>query len=172
LVIDANFRQPRIAALFPQTAGQGLSSALVGQADWRRVVHEVEPNFSVMSAGPMPPNPAELLGSDEVRRIIAEAATEYDQILFDAAPCLVVTDPSVLSTVVDGVIIVIRAGASTYGMVQRVREMLSRLGAHITGVVLNGVRVTAGGYLRKNYDRFYEYSESTLPELAAQKKEI
>ena len=164
LVIDANFRQPKIAELFPRAAGQGLSSALVGQADWRKVVHEIEPNFSVMAAGPMPPNPAELLGSEEIRRIIAEASTEFDQILFDTAPCLVVTDPSVLSTVVDGAIIVVRAGASTYGMVQRGREMLSRLGAHITGVVLNGVRATAGGYLRKSYDRFYEYSEPALPE--------
>jgi len=171
LVVDANFRQPKIAEIFPPSAGPGFSTALVGQADWRQVVHEVEPNLSVMSAGPMPPNPAELMGSEEARRIIAETVADYDQVIFDAAPCLVVTDPSVLSTMVDGVILVVRAGANTYGMVQRARDMLARLGAHIVGVVLNGIRVTAGGYLRKNYDRFYEYSEAALPGVPDEKKE-
>lgn len=157
LVIDANFRQPRIGEFFPQGDGRGLSNALVGQADWPDLVHQVEPNLSVMLAGPLPPNPAELLGSEQAKRLVAEAVERYDQVIFDTAPCLVVTEPSVLSTIVDGVIIVIRAGSNTYGMIQRCRDMMARLGAHIVGVLLNGVKVTAGGYLRKNYDRFYEY---------------
>jgi Mrp family chromosome partitioning ATPase len=65
----------------------------------------------------------------------------------------------VLSTKVDGVILVVRAGANTYGIVQRARDMFERVGAHLLGVVLNGVRVTAGGYLRKNYETYYEYHQ-------------
>lgn len=157
LVVDANFRQPAIKKLLPSCPDAGLSSALVGQAQWRELALEVEPNLNVIAAGPMPPNPAELLGSEQMSNLIAEMVNDYDQVIFDGAPCLLVTDASALSTLVDGVILVVRAGANTYGIVQRSREMLSRIGAHVVGVVLNGVRAIAGGYLRKNYDAFYEY---------------
>ena len=70
-----------------------------------------------------------------------------------------VSDSVVLSTQVDGVVLVVRAESNTYGIVQRCRDMLNRVGAHIVGVSLNAVRATAGGYLRKNYDTFYEYHE-------------
>ncbi len=157
LVIDANFRQPMIHKLFPQCPEGGLSSALVGQARWKDQVCPIETNLSVMSSGPLPPNPAELLGSEAMKQVISEAGAEYDQVIFDGAPCLLVTDGAILSTMVDGVIMVVRAGANTYGVVQRMREMLHRVGARILGVVLNGIRVTAGGYLRENYDAFYDY---------------
>jgi len=157
LVVDANFRQPMIQMLFPGARDDGLSTALVGRGNWQDLVHEVEPNLSVLPAGPLPPNPTELLGSDLMRTVIREMVEAYDQVLFDAAPCMVVTDPSVLSTLVEGVLLVVRAGANTHGIVQRSRDMFVRLGAHVTGVVLNGVRTMSGGYLRKRYETFYEY---------------
>jgi capsular exopolysaccharide synthesis family protein len=160
LLVDANFRQPAIGSLFPQAPEGGLSSALVGQGDWHEQVTEVEPNLSVMGAGPLPPNPADLLGSNEMKRIADEMAGEYDQVIFDGAPCLVVTDPVVMSSQVAGVLLVVRAGSNTHGIVTRVRNSLQRVGAHITGAVLNGVRATSGGYLRKNYETFYEYHEN------------
>ncbi len=160
LLVDANFRQPAIRGLFPQLAEGGLSSALVGQGDWRDQVTEVEANLSVMGAGPLPPNPADLLGSDEMKRIADEMAGEYDQVIFDGAPCLVVTDPVVMSSQVAGVLLVVRAGSNTHGIVTRVRNTLQRVGAHISGAVLLGVRATSGGYLRKNYETFYEYHEN------------
>ena len=168
LVVDTNFRQPMIGQLFGQ-GEQGLSSALVGQATWRELVAEVEPNFHVLCAGTLPPNPAELLSSEPMRAIIAEMAQEYDQVLFDSAPCLVVTDAIGLSTMVNGVVLVVRAGVNTHGIVQRARDMLLRVGTHILGVVLNGVQATPGGYLRKNYEAFYEYHqrERQLPSPAA-----
>ena len=159
LVVDANFHQPAIARLFPQCSDQGLSNVLVGQGDWRELAVEIEPNLAVLAAGPLPPNPAELLGSEQTGQTIAEMLQTYDQVLFDGPPCLVVADPVSLSTRVDGVVLVVRAGANTYGIVQKVRGMLLGVGAHLVGVVLNGVRVVAGGYLRKNYETFYEYRE-------------
>ncbi len=165
LVIDANFRQPMIRTLFSASPEGGLSTALVGQANWRDMVLEIEPNFSVMASGPLPPNPGELLGSEQMSAMISEMVAEYDQIIFDAAPCLLVTDAPALSTLVDGVLLVVRAGANTHGIVQRTREMLNRIGGHVVGVVLNGVRAIAGGYLRKNYEAFYDYHErAKLPE--------
>lgn len=168
LLVDANFRQPAMRKLFPLCPEGGLSAALVGQGDWRGMVGQIEPHLSVLAAGPMPPSPAELLGSDPMRRMIEEMTSEYDQVIFDGPPCLVVTDAAVLGTLVDGVVLVVRAGSSTFGIVQRARDMLSRLGVHMLGVVLDGVRVTAGGYLRKNYETFYEYQEVEMaPAVAA-----
>ena len=165
IILDANFRQPMIRRLFPQCGEAGLSSALVGQANWRDLVREVDQNLFVMPAGPLPPNPADLLGSEAMRKMLGEMSEEYEQVLIDGAPCLVVTDSSVLSTLTDGVLLVVRAGSNTHGVVQRARDMLTRVGAHVLGVVLNGVRVTSGGYLRKNYETFYEYHEQAkLPE--------
>ena len=161
LVVDANFRQPAVHGLFSACPEGGLSSALVGQAAWRDMILEIEPNFSVMASGPLPPNPGELLGSEQMRTVLAEMVGEYDQVIFDGAPCLVVTDSMALGSLVDGIVLVVRAGANTYGIVQRSQEVLSRGGTHIIGIVLNGVRAVAGGYLRKNYEAFYDYHEQT-----------
>lgn len=164
LVVDANFRQPAIHTLFPESSQGGLSGALVGQSRWEDLVQEVEPNLHVIAAGTMPPNPAELLGSEQMGTMIREMVEQYDQVLIDSPPCMVVTDASVLSSLVDGVVLVVRAGANTYGIVQRAREMFVHVGAHMTGIVLNGMRVMAGGYLRKNYETFYEYrTQEQLP---------
>ena len=170
LVVDANFRQPAVRKLFPGAKDSGLSNVLVGQGNWRDLVSEVEPNLAVLSSGPLPPNPAELLSSEAMRQFIAEATSQYDQVIFDGAPALVVSDSIVLATLVDGVVLVVRAGANTYGIVTRTRELLHRVGAHLLGVALNGVRATAGGYLRKSYETFYDYHDqaalsggSTLP---------
>jgi succinoglycan biosynthesis transport protein ExoP len=164
LVVDTNFRQPMVRKLFPQVPEAGLSSALVGQASWKDLVREVEPNLFIMASGPLPPNPAELLGSEQMRQLIAEMVAQYDQVLFDGSPCLIVADSTILSSLVDGVVIVVRAGANTHGIVQRTRDTLNRVGAHILGVVLNGVRATAGGYLRKSYETFYDYhTQAQLP---------
>ncbi len=165
LVVDANFRQPAIGAMFPDIAEAGLSSALVGQANWKDVVSSTGmPNFDVMAAGPLPPNPAELLGSESMRTILAEMSAEYDQVIFDGSPVMVVTDACVLSTQVDGVILVVRAGHNSIGIVRKAVGQLRRIGAHVLGAVLQGVRTTAGGYLRKNYEAFYEYHQGSLPE--------
>jgi len=164
LVVDANFRQPAIAGMYPQAAAAGLSSALVGQTSWRDAVSPMDvPNCDVITSGPLPPNPAELLGSEMMRKIISEMTAEYDQVIFDGSPVMVVSDACVLATQVDGVVLVVRAGSNSVGIVQRAAEHLARVGAHVLGVVLQGVRTTAGGYLRKNYQTFYEYHQKSLP---------
>ncbi len=169
LVVDTNFRQPVIRKLFPEIPEAGLSSALSGQANWRDLAKEVDKDLFLMSSGVLPPNPAELLGSDQMRNIISEMTDQFEQVFFDGAPGLVVADSSVLSSLVDGVILVVRAGANTHGIVERTRAMLTRVGAHIIGVVVNGVRVTAGGYYRRSYETFYEYHEQEqLPAVPAQ----
>lgn len=164
LVVDANFRQPAIGSLFPDVPKAGLSSALVGQANWKDVIAPTGiSNCDVIAAGPLPPNPSELLGSEAMRQLIAEMTAEYDEVLFDGSPAMIVADACVLSTQVDGVILVVRAGENSSGIVQKSVDQLRRIGARIIGTVLQGVRTTAGGYLRKNYETFYEYHQKALP---------
>ncbi|MCK5114248.1 MAG: CpsD/CapB family tyrosine-protein kinase [Phycisphaerae bacterium] len=160
LVLDANFRQPAIHGLFPECPPGGLSSVLLGEGNWKDYIHPVSPRMYVMPSGPAPQHPTELLGSRKMSELLEELYEEFDQVIIDSAPCLVISDTVSLSTLVDGVVLVVLAGENTHGVVQRTRDMLSRLGVHIYGAVLNGVRVTAGGYLRKNYDTFYEYRDS------------
>jgi len=164
LVVDANFRQPTIAEMYPAAAPSGLSSALVGEGAWHEAVTPTEvPNLSVLTAGPLPPNPAELLGSDNMAQLISDMTGEFDQVIFDGAPALLVADATILATQVDGVILVVRAGVNSAGIVQRTSAQLQRVGAHVLGAVLQGVRTTAGGYLRKNYETYYEYHQQALP---------
>ena len=163
LVVDANFRRPAVAEMFPQTKEAGLSSALVGQAAWRDVVSATDvPNLSVIAAGPLPPNPSELLGSEIMGKIVSEMIAEFDQVIFDGSPLMVVADAGILGTKVDGVILVVRAGVNSTGIVRQAAERLRRVGTRVFGVVLQGVRTTAGGYMRKNYETFYEYHQKSL----------
>ena len=97
-----------------------------------------------------------------MRQFIAHVTAEFEQVIFDGAPSLVVTDAKVLATLTDGVLLVVRAGANTYGIVQRTRDDIQRVGARLIGVAVNGVRVTSGGYLRKSYETFYEYHQQVL----------
>jgi succinoglycan biosynthesis transport protein ExoP len=158
LLVDANFRQPRISQLFE--AGQkGLSDALTAQANWSDLITEVRTNLYVMASGPLPPNPAELLGSDQMRQMVAEMSERFDRVLFDVGPALVVSDAMCLASMTDGVVMVLRAGVNSLGVAQRTRNTLKEANGHILGVVLNGVRAMAGGYLRKHYETFYEYRE-------------
>ncbi len=159
LLVDTNFRQAAVRKFFPQIPEAGLSSALIGQHHWSDLVVELDSNLFMMSAGAVPPNPTEMLGSDKMRAILAEMVDQYDQVILKGTPSLVVSDSVVLSTLVDGVIMVVRAGANTYGVVRRARDRFTRVGANILGVVLNGVRHTAGGYYRESYDAFYDYHE-------------
>jgi len=159
LLVDTNFRQPMVHQLIPQCPRDGLSNVLSGQAQWPDVVCHVEGGLYAMPAGILPPNPAELLASENMRRLIAQMSGQYDQLIFDGAPVMLVTDPLGLSTMVDGVVLVVRAGQNTHGLVQRSRDTLNRVGARILGTVLNAVRVTPGGYLRKNYEAYYDYHE-------------
>ena len=164
LLVDANFRQPKVSKIFEGCGGPGLSNALVEQSDWRDMIHEVRPNLFVLGAGPLPPNPAELLGSNSMRDIVAEMSQRFDRVIFDSGPALVVTDPVALASIVDGVILAVRAGVNSKGVVQRARNTIRDSGGNIVGAVLNGVRAMSGGYLRKHYETFYEYREpAALP---------
>ncbi|NLX04838.1 MAG: polysaccharide biosynthesis tyrosine autokinase [Phycisphaerae bacterium] len=159
LLIDANFRRPSAAEAFGLSDGQqGLSDILVGRASASNLIRPTQhDNLDVLPAGPLPPNPAELLGNDHLKGLLQELKGRYQTIILDGPPLLVVSDALVLATAVDTAILTIRAGHTARGAILRAREQLRRVNARLSGIVLNDVRITRGGYFRQMYRTYYEY---------------
>ncbi|HOA72140.1 MAG TPA: polysaccharide biosynthesis tyrosine autokinase [Phycisphaerae bacterium] len=158
LLVDANFHRPAVQQFFPNAKGTGLSNILIGQARLADAAVTTDlPNLDVLTSGPIPPNPTELLAGPYLSRMITEALERYDQIIFDGPPVLLVSDGLVLAGVVDGVILVCRAKATSRGVALRGREQLERVNGRIFGAVLNAAQVTRGGYYREQIRSYYEY---------------
>lgn len=161
LLVDANFRRPTLQKTFDlkdqSELRHGFSTVLVGQSQAANEIVNVQPNLDVMPAGPLPPNPAELLSDQYLRPFIDILSEQYDKIIFDCPPLLVVSDALVLTTTVDGVVLVVRANSTRRGVVGRARELLRKANARLLGVVLNDVQITRGGYFRKAYQTYYDY---------------
>jgi len=139
LLIDADLRRPGLGQMLDLHSSSGLSTLLSGvdkQAHFVTPIAEV-PTLTVLSAGPIPPNPAELLSSDTMRTWLARWRNEFDYIVIDSPPCLSVTDAVALSVEADKVIFVARSGQTTKAALRRASEVLSRVNANVMGVVLN-----------------------------------
>jgi capsular exopolysaccharide synthesis family protein len=153
LIIDCDMRKPRVHQLLNSSNHVGVSLYLSGQNEDLSVLiqpHQI-PNLSVLPCGPVPPNPAELLGSDQMRRLLGELVDQFDHIVIDSPPVVSFADAVIVSTMVDGVILVVRGGFSSRGIVLRSRQILTDVGAKIYGVVLNDADM-------KSSDSYYHYN--------------
>ena len=112
------------------------------------------PNLDLLVAGPASPNPAELLGSNRMRELLAEARKEYDWVIVDTPPVLFVSDSCIVSALCDGVILVVRAGVSNRSVLQRSGEQLGKIHAKIIGAVLNGLSLSRLG---RHYSSYYHH---------------
>src|SRR5205807_10634671 len=115
------------------------------------------PNLWVLPCGPIPPNPAEMISSFKMKKLLRTLSENFDYVIIDSPPLLKVTDPVILSTMVDGVILVVHGGKSTRDVVRRTRQELSLAGARIYGVVLNNVDLDHGGYEDYYYESYSDY---------------
>jgi len=167
LIIDCDLRKPSVhkALGIPQT--RGLSTYLSRDIVIDDLIQKTQvTNLSVIPCGAIPPNPAELISSEKMRNMLSMLAEQYDHILLDSPPLMYVTDPVILATMVDGVIMVVHAGKSPRDVAKRARQELSTVGAKIFGVVLNNVDFRKGSYDEYYYYRYYEtYGEETRPEV-------
>lgn len=156
LLIDADLRRPTVHRVFKMNQTQGLSTWLSRQVEIDSLIHKLwVPNLSILPCGPIPPNPAELISSERMKEALRVLSQKYDHILIDSPPLTNVTDPVILSTMVDGVILVVQAGRSTRDIVRRARHELSSVGAKIFGVVLNNLDIKREGY--GSYLSTYQY---------------
>jgi capsular exopolysaccharide synthesis family protein len=158
LLVDANFRRPELHKLFQLDNSVGLSTVLGSMDSFSSAVHQTSvPNLDVMSSGPKPGNPTELLESQLLIDFIEKALEEYDHVVFDSGPMLLVSETVALAPRVDGVVTVVRARSNSRGLLQRMRDQLRQLKAEHLGVVLNAVRSQGGGYYGRNIKTYYEY---------------
>ena len=147
LVVDADLRNPTQHKIFGLDNVQGLSLALVQDQDYRDYVRETAvPGLLVITGGPIPPNPAELVGSKRMKRLIEEVSQQYDVVLIDTPPIVAVTDAAILAQEVDGVILVLASGEVNKDFAQRAKEQLDKVDAKILGAVLNKADMKTSEY--------------------------
>jgi succinoglycan biosynthesis transport protein ExoP len=150
LVVDANFRRPRLHAAFDAPESPGLSDVLSGATDFNSAVISKGSGPDLLAAGTAKNRMVEQLGSDAVETLLAELRTRYDYILIDVAPALVAGDAQSLANRCDASMLVARAMHEKRGMVARLRNELAESRAEFLGAMVNAVRSSAGGYMRKN----------------------
>jgi len=161
LVVDANFRRPELHRIFGIGNEVGFSDVLNDVNAFASAVRETPvPNLSVMSSGPKPSNPTELLESQLLLDFIERALEEYDHVIFDSGPMLFVSESVALAPRVDGVITVVKARTSSRGVLTRMRDGLRAVKAEHLGVVLNAVRSQKGGYYGRSIKTYYEYQNA------------
>ena len=147
LLIDADLRKPTLHTAFNMANDRGLSTLLAEKESGTVYIRKTDiENLHVLPGGPVPENPAELLGSRKMRTLLAEAAERYDSIIIDASPVLGVADANILSTMVDCVVLVVQASKNRRALIQRARNQLASVNARVAGAILNNVRGARGDY--------------------------
>lgn len=158
ILIDADLRRPVQHQIFKLPNAIGLTNALVepGEPISHYLRETGMANLRLMSSGPIPPNPSELLGSLRMKEVMAELEEEAEYVVLDTPPVLVVTDSALIASSASGVILVIRAGLTTNGAVEQAVEQLRGVKAHLLGAVVNDARPGRGGRYQYYYHEYYE----------------
>lgn len=155
IVIGADLRKPTIHEAFRCSNHVGLTNVLTGNVSWREALQRTDVDgVELLAAGPIPPNPAELLASQRMSNLCAELAQSADFVLIDAPPVIAVTDAGVLSRLVDGTLLVISIGITPREVAKAAKEQLEQVGARLLGVVVNRLREESG-YYYYYYHRYY-----------------
>ncbi|OAB39969.1 capsular biosynthesis protein [Paenibacillus macquariensis subsp. defensor] len=152
LLIDADLRHPSVQDIFHLTNKMGLSNILAYQCSSDEVIRitDIE-NLSIVTAGPIPPNPTELLSSGRMHEIVESWKGDYDIILIDTSPIMAVADGIIVASICDGVILVVQAGKVKQEYIQKSKERLEHVKAHIIGVVLNKKKLNKSESNQYNY---------------------
>jgi capsular exopolysaccharide synthesis family protein len=154
LIIDCDMRRPRMHTLFQKPNSYGLSNYLAGNTDESLVKAIDGEEVYLITAGSIPPNPAELLNSARMQQLMDDMLDSYDFVLLDSPPIQSVTDSLALSRLVDGTVLVVRAGKTTYDTLDNGIKKMMEVNAHVFGFVLNGFKMSSGG---SGYYGYYDY---------------
>jgi capsular exopolysaccharide synthesis family protein len=159
VIVDADLRRPGVSkALALSENGAGLSSLLTGAHSLEEVLRQFEavPNLWVLPAGPQPPNPADLLASPSMDKVLQELRGRFEHVVVDSAPLMLVTDATILSRLVDGVVLVVESGVTARRALLRAHKILESAGGKILGTVLNKWNAQDEGYY-SGYGSYYRY---------------
>jgi capsular exopolysaccharide synthesis family protein len=159
VVVSADLRRPRLAKFFGVSDGVGLTSVIIGDATMSDALQPVDgaPGLVVLPAGPLPPNPAELLSSNKMREVIDTLRERYDIVLIDSPPLLPVTDPVVLAQQADATLVVVASSQTKKGQLQHAVDQLVSVNARRVGFVLNGITRQGGTGYGYEYGYSYRY---------------
>ena len=167
LLVEADLRRPSVHTLFRQPSTPGLSSYLVGDAMLEAILlKSAVPNLSLVTSGPIPPNPAELLASRRMHSFLATVAERYDVVIIDSPPVLATSDACALAPHVDGVLLVVDSGRTPEVALKRSKERIEAVRGRIIGAILNRFDAGASGYSKRyydTYDKYYTQSAETPP---------
>lgn len=155
LIIDTDLRKPKMNAIFWPFSKPGLTNYLATHGEIHDFLHATDvENLTLLTSGAIPPNPAELLASETMKHLVAQLAAEFDIVLMDAPPLGSVIDASIISTYVDGMLLVAKSGKVEIEAVKHAKEQLQKVNANIIGVVLNHMDKKAVGN-RYYYQAYY-----------------
>jgi succinoglycan biosynthesis transport protein ExoP len=177
LLVGSDLRKPTVDRVFGVELSPGLADVLMGNLPWRETVKTVMDmvmgkmsqtqvmttpgldNVHIITSGPKPPNPAELIECKAMNDFLEEAKEEYDMVIFDSPPILSTADAAILSAKVDGVLLVYRVGMVSRGLLKRATAQLEQVKCNIMGVILNGMRPEVSSDFQdlKSYNYYYAY---------------
>ncbi len=173
LLVDTDMRRPRIHRIFDGENGLGVSNFLSGNTELESIIKKTEiPNLYYIPAGPIPPNPSELIGSNLFKGMMDSLGQRFDHIVLDSPPVLGFADSIILSSCVDGIILVVLGGKTPRETLQRAKEALLQVNAKILGVVINRVslhRSDHGYYYRYHYYYGKDGEKKKIPYTSAEK---
>jgi len=165
VIVDCDLRRPRLHQHFGLENISGLTNYLSGEKNPDNLLKPFPnlPKLKIITSGPIPPNPAELLSSNEMKNLLQFLKGNFKHIVIDSPPAISFTDAAILSTQVDGVVLVALAGKSSIHLMRRFKQRLGTIGARIYGVVLNGVKANSVeyGYYGYSYTNYYAHDDST-----------
>lgn len=154
LLIDGDLRKPNIHRSFQVSNRVGLTNLLIRQAQLDYVIQKMPGiELYLLTSGPVPPNPAELLGSQRMKELLEELKAQYDMVLIDTPPLLAVTDAQLLASYVDGVLLVLGSGKVLRDHAKKAKALLDHVGANVVGAVLNKKQMNSESYY------YYYYGE-------------
>jgi capsular exopolysaccharide synthesis family protein len=165
LLVDTDMRRPRLHRVFGVGSEIGMSSYLLGERPLSDVLKRtVVPGLDVLPCGPLPPAPAELLHTAAFAALVKELSDRYDRVIFDSPPIVAVTDAPVLSALVDGVVFVVKAGATSRDLVKQAIAQMRGANAPVLGAILNDVDLQnrAYGYYYAYYRQYGSYAEDEI----------
>jgi capsular exopolysaccharide synthesis family protein len=161
VLIDCDFRKPRVHTIFGTSADIGLASVIAGESDLPHAIQQSTiAGLSLLPCGPRPANPAELLTSQRFQDLLEDIKKSFDFVLIDTPPLLAVSDPAVVAPRVDGVLLTMRITGKVRPAAERAKETLITLGANVVGVVVNNLNGGRGGAYGSGNGYGYKYSNS------------
>lgn len=164
LLIDCDMRNPRVHKVFGVTNLEGLTNILMGEKNLADVAFKDDQDIqslTIVTSGPIPPNPAELLGSRRMSDFLQDMRDQFDMIVLDSPPINLVTDSAILSTITDGTIMVVEVGKTDIEAAVSGKELLEKVNANLIGVVLNKIPTRGRSYYNYSYYQYDEYYDDS-----------